>query len=172
MQSKMLTVTAGIIFIVMGMLSIAYPYCSSLGMEAFLGGIFLIGGIFQLFGAYEKNDHPSYLWSFFIGILYILAGVYLLGHPLVGLQILTLMLIALFYGQGILMIIFGFHVRKMSQRWIWALINGILAIGLATLLAVDYPVSSLWAIGLLVGVNLLTSGISILMLSSVMGKKG
>jgi uncharacterized membrane protein HdeD (DUF308 family) len=140
-------------------------------MEAFFGALFLVGGILYLFGAFEDKDHPSYLWRFLIGVLYIMAGTYLLGHPLMGLQILTLTLIGLFYAQGILMVIFSFHVRKVSPKWGWAFINGLLTIGLATILAVSYPISSLWAIGLLVGINLLTFGFVLLMLGSIMGKQ-
>ena len=107
MQSTTLAKVTGIIFIILGILSIAYPFYSSLGLETFLGALFLFGGFFHLFGAFEDKK-SGYLWNFIVGVLYILAGVYLLSHPLMGLLSLTLILIALFYAQGILTIIFAF----------------------------------------------------------------
>jgi len=170
MHTRTQTITTGVIFILMGMLSIAFPFYSSLGMEAFLGALFLVGGIFQLFGAFDDNRHPSYVWRFFSGVIYILAGVYLLGQPLIGLQILTLIVIILFFAQGFFTLVYSFHVKQISTRWGWPLVNGILTIFLASLLLIDYPSSSLWTLGLLVGVNLLTFGLTVLMLGSYMEK--
>jgi uncharacterized membrane protein HdeD (DUF308 family) len=160
----------GAIFIILGALSIAYPFYSSLGIEAFFGALFLFGGIFHLFGAFEEKHRDGYIWNFVVGALYILAGVYLLSHPLIGLLFLSLLLIALFYTQGILTIIFGFQQRKSTRYWIWSMISGLLSIGIATLLVVSYPISALWVFGVLVGINLLIFGISLLLLNPFMSK--
>lgn len=165
MQSTTLTKLTGTIFIILGLLSIAYPFYSSLGIETFFGVLFLVGGLFHLFGAFEDKK-TGYVWNFVIGVLYILAGVYLLSHPLVGLLSLTLILIALFYAQGILTIIFGFHQRQFTSKWIWSLISGLLTLCIATLLLVTYPISALWIFGIMVGINLLMFGLSLLLLNS------
>lgn len=154
----------GAIFIILGALSIAYPFYSSLGIEAFFGALFLFGGIFHLFGAFEEKQRDGYIWNFVVGVLYILAGVYLLSHPLIGLLFLSTLLIALFYAQGILTIIFGFQQRKEARYWGWSIISGLLSIGIATLLLVSYPISALWVFGVLVGINLLIFGISLILL--------
>lgn len=169
MQPKSLTNTTGVIFLISGILSIAYPFYSSLGFETLFGAFFLVGGIFQLFGAYEDTHGSGYVWNFCIGVFYILAGVYLLSHPLIGLLALTLILIALFYTQGVLMIIYGIQLRHKTPKWIWAVLNGLITVGLAFILTVGYPLSSTWAFGILVGVNLLMFGISILMVNSMSG---
>lgn len=155
----------GVLFIILGALSIVYPFYSSLGIEAFFGALFLFGGIFHLFGTFEEKQRDGYIWNFVVGVLYILAGVYLLSHPLIGLLFLSVLLIALFYAQGILTIIFGFQQRKETRYWGWSLISGLLSIGIATLLLVSYPISALWVFGVLIGINLLIFGISLIFLN-------
>lgn len=168
MHTKTQTLVTGIIFMLMGFLSIGFPYYMSLGMEAFLGALFLVGGIFQLSGAFDHSRHPSYVWRFFIGIINILAGVYLLGQPVVGLQILTLIVIILFFAQGFLTLVYSLHIKEISARWGWSLVNGVLTIFLAALLLMNYPTCSLWILGLLVGVNLVTFGLTVYILGTQM----
>jgi uncharacterized membrane protein HdeD (DUF308 family) len=171
MQPKSLTNTTGIIFIISGLLSIAYPFYSSLGIETLFGALFLAGGIFHIFGAFEDRHGAGHIWNFCIGVLYVVTGVYLLSHPLVGLLALTLVLIALFYTQGVLMIIFGFQLRKVSPNWIWAILNGVVTMGVATVLTIGYPISSSWAFGILVGINLLMFGVSVLTVNHIKGQE-
>lgn len=165
-SSRSVAKITGIIFIILGALSIIYPLYSSLGIEAFFGALFLFGGIFHLFGAFEDKQHAHYLWSFAIGVFFIIGGVYLLGHPVAGLLSLTMVLIALFFVQGMLMIFAGFQQRHITQKWAWAIISGLLTIGIAVILYMSYPVSALWALGLLVGVNFLMFGLSLLLIGS------
>ncbi len=161
----------GVIFIILGVLSIAYPLYSSLGLEVFFGALFLFGGIFHLFGAFEDKQRDGYIWNFVVGVIYVLGGVYLLSHPLIGLLSLTILLIALFYAQGILTIIFGFQQRRATPYWVWSIVSGFLTIGIATLLLASYPISALWVFGVLVGINLLMFGISILLLNPFIAKQ-
>lgn len=170
MKSQSLTNATGVVFVILGLLSIAYPFYSSLGVETFLGAMFLVGGIFHLFGAFENKDNSGFVWNFSVGVLYILAGVYMLSHPVIGLALLTILLIALFYTQGVLMVIFSLQYRKQSQKWGWAFLNGLVTIAIATILMASYPLSSLWAFGILVGINLLMFGISILMVNEITSK--
>jgi uncharacterized membrane protein HdeD (DUF308 family) len=170
MKTTTIANITGLIFIILGALSIAYPFYSSLGIEAFFGALFLFGGIFHLFGAFEDKQRDGYIWNFIVGVFYTLAGVYLLSHPLIGLLSLTILLIALFYAQGTLTIIFGFQQRQSTRYWVWSIISGLLTIGIATLLLVNYPISALWVFGVLVGINLLMFGISILLINPIIGK--
>lgn len=165
MLTKSVANATGAIFIILGVLSIAYPFYSSLGLEAFFGALFLVGGIFHIFGAFEDKHREGYLWNFCIGLFYILAGVYLLSHPLIGLLSLTIVLIALFFVQGILTIIFGFQQRQLTRNWVWSIFSGLLTLVLAIILWAGYPISALWVWGILVGINLLMFGISILFLN-------
>jgi uncharacterized membrane protein HdeD (DUF308 family) len=156
---------AGMIFIILGLIAIVYPFYSSLGMELLFGALFLFGGIFQLFGAFENKHHEGYIWNFIIGILYILAGVYLLSNPVAGLLSLTLVLILLFYIQGGLTILAAINYRKSGKQRFWAILSGILALVVATMLLKEYPVSALWSMGVLTGINLFFFGITLLCVS-------
>ncbi len=172
MKTTTITNITGIIFIILGLFSIAYPLYSSLGLATLFGAVFLVGGIFHIFGAFEDKQRNGYIWNFIVGVVYVLAGVYLLSHPLIGLLYLTILLISLFFAQGILTIIFGFQQRKHTKNWIWSVISGLLTIGIAILLSITYPISALWIFGLLVGINLVIFGTSILFLSPLITKFG
>lgn len=167
MKLSSISTTAGIIFIILGLVSIAYPLYSSLGMEVLLGALFLAGGIFQLFGAFEEKHRKNIIWDFCIGVLYILAGVYLLSNPIGGLLSLTLVLIILFYLQGSLTILSAVSQFQGGQRF-WAIVSGLCALGVATILTLAYPLSALWSLGLLVGINLFFFGLSILLVNRVL----
>jgi len=165
MRSSSVSNITGIIFIILGILSIIYPLYSSLGVEVFFGALFLFGGIFHLFGAFEKKHNENYIWNFAVGVFYILAGVYLLGNPIGGLLSLTVVLIILFYIQGILTVFYGFYQRNSTQTRAWIVFSGLITILIATILLAAYPISALWALGILIGVNLFMFGVSILIVN-------
>ncbi len=166
MTTQSITKITGIIFIILGALSIIYPFYSSLGVEVFFGALFLLGGIFKVFGAFEDKGQKHYIWNFFIGALFIIAGVYMFAQPLAGLLTLTMVLMALFFAQGIFMIIAGFQLRDTNSRWGWSVFSGLLTLCLAVILLATYPLSALWALGVLVGVNFLMTGFSLFFVAS------
>lgn len=168
MRLSTISNVTGIIFIILGILSIIYPLYSSLGVEIFFGALFLFGGIFQLFGAFEDKQRENYVLNFAVGVFYILAGVYLLSHPIGGLLSLTIVLIVLFYIQGFLTLFYGLSQRNTPQGRVWIIINGLITIAIASILLVAYPLSALWALGVLIGVNLLVSGVSILLIGRIL----
>jgi uncharacterized membrane protein HdeD (DUF308 family) len=165
MRSSSVSNITGIIFIILGILSIIYPLYSSLGVEVFFGALFLFGGIFHLFGAFEKKHHQNYIWNFAVGVFYTLAGVYLLGNPIGGLLSLTVVLIILFYIQGILTVFYGLYQGNRTKTRAWIVFNGLITVLIATILLIAYPISALWALGILVGVNLFMFGVSILVVN-------
>jgi uncharacterized membrane protein HdeD (DUF308 family) len=166
MRLSSISSATGVIFIILGLISIIYPLYSSLGVEIFFGALFLFGGIFHIFGAFEDKHHENYIWNFAIGVFYILAGVYLLSNPIGGLLSLTIVLIILFYIQGILTVIYGFNQSKTPQR-LWIIFSGLITIAIATIILLAYPISALWSLGILIGVNLLVFGVSILMVNRI-----
>ena len=105
-----------------------------------------------------------------LGALYLFAGGWLAFFPFTGIVTLTIVLAALFLVEGVLEVIMGFRVRP-HEGWGWLVFSGLIAVAVGVLIAAELPSSAVWAIGLLAGVNLLSTGISFIVLA-LAGKRG
>ncbi len=147
----------GGILIILGMIAVGAPLFMSLAIEQILGWILLGGGIVQGFQWFRERRKVHGWTSLLVSLLGILAGVVLLVKPLQGVLTLTLILCFYFIAQGILQILASLKVRPLPG-WGWILISGITALLLGLMMWRQFPSSASWAIGLLVGVNLLIMG--------------
>jgi len=154
----------GIVLIIVGFAAIVFPFVSTIAAKIALGWLFLIGGVFMVIHAFSSPGWQGFLWSLLVGILYLVAGGYLAFFPLTGLLTLALLLIILFAVEGIFEVIMAFRVRP-HEGWGFLLLSGIAALAVAVLIALDLPGSATWALGLLVGINLLFSGWSYVFLA-------
>ena len=160
----------GIVLILVGLAAIAFPLVSTIAAKIMLGWLFLIGGVMMILHAFSAQAWQGFLWSLLIGILYVVAGGYLAFFPLTGLLTLAILLVILFLAEGIFETIMAFQVRP-HEGWGFLLLSGIAAILVGLLIALDLPGSATWALGLLVGINLLFSGWSYIFLA-LAGRKG
>ena len=126
-----------------------------------IGWLFIFGGVAHVIAAFSRAGARVF-WGVILGVLYILGGLYLLAHPLLGLGTLTLLLAGLIFAEGVLELIGYFRMPK-EGRSAWMAANGVITLLLGGLIWLHWPSSSVWAIGILVGVNLLTTGLSRLM---------
>jgi uncharacterized membrane protein HdeD (DUF308 family) len=154
----------GIVLIVVGMAAIVFPLVSTIAAKIMLGWLFLIGGVFMVLHAFSSQGWQGFVWSLLIGVLYLIAGGYLAFFPLTGLLTLAILLAALFLAEGIAEIIMAFKVRP-HEGWGFMLLSGIAALAVGVMIALDLPSSATWALGLLVGINLLFSGWSYIFLA-------
>jgi uncharacterized membrane protein HdeD (DUF308 family) len=154
----------GIVLIVVGFVAIVFPLLSTIAAKIMLGWLFLIGGAFMVLHAFQAPGWQGFLWSLLIGILYLIAGGYLAFFPLTGLITLAILLAFLFLVEGIFEIIMAVKVRP-HEGWGFLLLSGIAALAVGVLIAMDLPGSATWALGLLVGINLLFSGWSYVFLA-------
>jgi uncharacterized membrane protein HdeD (DUF308 family) len=154
----------GIVLIVVGMAAIVFPLVSTIAAKIMLGWLFLIGGVFMVLHAFSSQGWQGFIWSLLIGVLYLIAGGYLAFFPLTGLLTLAILLAALFLAEGIAEIIMAFKVRP-HEGWGFMLLSGIAALAVGVMIALDLPSSATWALGLLVGINLLFSGWSYIFLA-------
>lgn len=154
----------GIVLILVGIAAICFPFVSTVAAKIFLGWLFLIGGVMMIIHAFSAQGWGGFLWSLLIGVLYVVAGGYLAFFPLTGLLTLAIFLAILFVAEGIMEMIMGFRVRP-SEGWGWLLLSGIAALAVGVLIALGLPSSATWALGLLVGINLLFSGWSYVFLA-------
>ena len=154
-----LFLTEGIILVVLGLLAIIVPPIATIAVTIFLGWLFLISGIVGLVTTFWARHAPGFWWSLLSAVLAIAAGIVLLGWPIPGAVSLTLLLIAFFIIEGVLSILYAFeHKKELSGRWGWMLISGIIDLILAAIIWGGLPGTAAWALGLLVGINMLFGG--------------
>ena len=149
----------GVVLVVLGLLAIAIPPIASLAVAILVGWLILISGIIGLVTTFMMRHAPGFWWSLASAVLAILVGVILLGWPLTSVFSLTLVLIVFFLLEGIASIMFALeHRNQLSGRWGWMLASGIVDLILAALILIGLPGTAAWAIGLLVGINMLFGG--------------
>jgi len=154
----------GIFFIILGSIAIIVPQVFTVGIALFLGWLLLIGGAFQAARALMMINMPSFSLWFFISILQLLIGYFLVTDTMQGVMTLTLLLTVFFALEGLVKIYLAFMMRPLA-KWGWVLFSGITALFLAILVWVGWPETATWVLGLLLGINMIFLGWSILSLS-------
>lgn len=149
--------TLGILFIIGGIAAIAFPLLSTIATKVALGWIFMIGGVLLIVHAFSVKGWRGFLWSLLIGILYLVAGGWLAFFPFTGIITLTILLAAMFLAEGVLEVVMALRVRP-HEGWGWLLLSGIVAIAVGLMIGANLPSSAGWAIGLLTGINLISTG--------------
>ena len=154
----------GILLIAAGAAAIAFPLLSTVATKIALGWILLIAGVLIVVHAFSIRRWQGFLLGLLIGALYVVAGGWLAFTPFAGVIALTVLLAALFLAEGVLEVIMAVRVRP-HEGWGWLLLSGLVAIAAGVLIAAELPASAAWAIGLLTGINLLSSGVSFVALA-------
>jgi uncharacterized membrane protein HdeD (DUF308 family) len=151
-----------VLFIILGIIAIAEPMLAAIAVALLVGWLLIFGGVAHLVSAFGGGGAGRVFWQVLIGVVYLIGGFYFLTHPLVGVGTLTLVLAGIILAEGVLEIIAFFKTRT-SGGSVWLLINGLITLLLGGLIWFHWPSSSVWAIGILLGVNLLMTGITRLM---------
>jgi len=154
-----LFLTEGIVLVVLGVLALFAPAIASVAATVLFGWVLLLSGVVGLITTFRARHAPGFGWSLLSAIVGIVAGALLLGWPLLGTFSLTAVLIAFLLAEGALSIMYALeHRNALSGRWGWMLASGIIDIGLGVLLLLGLPGTALWALGLLLGINLIFGG--------------
>jgi uncharacterized membrane protein HdeD (DUF308 family) len=151
-----------VVFILLGMMAIIEPGVAGLAVTILVGWLLIFGGGAHLVAAFSGGGAGRVIWQVLIGIVYVCGGVYSLTHPLLALGTLTLLLAVIILMEGAFEVISYFRMRGVGGSG-WLLVNALITLLLGGLIWFHWPSSSVWAIGILVGVNLLMTGISRLM---------
>jgi uncharacterized membrane protein HdeD (DUF308 family) len=152
----------GVLFMILGLLAIIFPGISTLGFELFLGWLFLFSGIIQTYRAYTMRHAPGLLGASLSALFSIVLGLLLLVYPLSGIISLTILLIAFFILEGIAKIIWGIQYHSRLPSWGWLIFSGVISLAMAFIIWSGWPTTALWVIGLLIGINMLFFGASLL----------
>ena len=153
----------GILLAILGLAAMIVPPLASLAVTIFLGWMFLISGIGGLIITYWARNMPGFWWSLISAALAVLAGVILLARPMQAVLTLTIVVGAYFLAEGVASIMYALeHRRELSGRWSWLLVAGLMDIVIAFIVITGLPGSAEWVIGILVGINLLFGGATLI----------
>ena len=152
-----------VLFIILGIFAIAEPMVAAVAVALLVGWLLIFGGVAHLVSSFAGGGAGRVIWQVLIGIVYLAGGIYFLTHPLLGVGTLTLLLAGIILVEGVFEIVAYFKTRS-SGGSSWLLINGLITLLVGGLIWFHWPSSAVWAIGTLLGVNLLMTGISRLML--------
>jgi uncharacterized membrane protein HdeD (DUF308 family) len=154
-----LFLTEGIILLILGVLAIVLPPIATIAVEVLVGWLLLMSGIVGLIATLRMRGAPGFWWSLLSAVLGIVAGIVLLRWPLSGALSLTLILTVFLVLEGLVSILYALeHKRELSGRWGAMLFSGVIDLFLAGIIFAGLPGTAVWAIGLLIGVNLVFGG--------------
>lgn len=168
-QASRFSTVWGVCLILLGVLAVASPMMAAVAVNVVLSWLIVLAGVVHLAVAFHSGRVGSILWRLLVGLAYIAFGVYLISHPAIAVASLTLVLGSLFLVEGILNIALFFQVRAIRGSS-WFLVDGLITLLLGLMIYGQWPSSSAWAIGTLVGVSLIMSGVTRVMLSSAVRK--
>ena len=152
----------GILIGLLGAIAILVPQVATLVIDLFIGWILIFGGIIRALTLFRSRSLPGTLWSLLASILAIVLGFLLVLKPVEGILTLTMVMIAFFIIQGVFSILLALQFKAHIGSWGWTLLSGVVDLVLAYLIWRGWPDTASWAIGLLVGINMLFAGIALI----------
>jgi uncharacterized membrane protein HdeD (DUF308 family) len=156
-------IAVAVLFILLGIFAIAEPFAAGLGVTLLVGWLLVIGAVAHFFAAFKGGGAKHVILQVVVGIVYLIGGLYFLTHTIMGVSTLTLLLSGVILAEGVFELVAYFRLKSVHGAS-WMLINWVVTLLLGGLIWFHWPSSSVWALGTLVGVNLLMTGISRLML--------
>jgi uncharacterized membrane protein HdeD (DUF308 family) len=158
-EARIATIAGGVIA-TLGLFALIFPFVTGLSLSILLGVVLIVGALVHASHALARNTLSATLGQAVLAVLYGAAGVAFVVNPVVGLASLTLLAIGFFLADGVVEVAWALRNRKQPGA-VWLLASGGVSFLLAVLLWVGFPVSAVWAVGVLLGVNLLATGLSI-----------
>ena len=154
----------GIAYVIMGWVAIGYPMAATIAVELLVGYLLLFGGVVSVIGSFFSGNLKNFILIFLSGILYLIVGFLLVTNLKEGIIALTLLLAAFLLVEGFFKIITAFQV-KPAKNWIWILVSGVASVILGVMIWAEFPESSAFILGLLVGIYFLINGLGLIMFS-------
>lgn len=167
-QFKLHSLIAGTLLLLAGLIAIFLPEITSLAISYFIGWMLVIGGFISAYHVIKSYNTKWIAW--FKPATLELIGILLLVYPVTGVAAVGLLLIIYFLLDGFAGIMFGLEFRPY-KGWVWMIIDGIISFLLAIIFIIGWPFSSVWLVGLFVGISLLVDGIAMLITGMSVGKK-
>jgi uncharacterized membrane protein HdeD (DUF308 family) len=159
------SVVLSVLMIVAGVLAIGLPMMAGIAVTAVVGWLLIFSGMLHLAFAWRGGKAAAVVWELLLGIAYGAIGFYVLANPVAGLASLTFAVAAYLFVEGVLEFVLSFQLRPAPGAG-WLLVDGIITLVLAVMIASTWPSSAAWVVGTLVGISMLFSGVTRLMLST------
>lgn len=153
----------GALLSILGVIVLGTPLIGTVAVKTLLAAAFLVAGVLQVVHAFSSKAWNCFFWNLLSGVLYLGCGAAFFAFPVLGAVTLTLVLASLFLVEGIIEVFMAMQSRPL-QGWGWLFFSGLVGIALSLLIFAGLPGSAVWAIGLMVGINLLASGFSMTMI--------
>ena len=168
-QTSTWSIVWGILLILLGTLAVGSPFLAAVAVNVVIAWLIVLAGAVHLILAFSAHGAGDVIWKLLVGVAYLLFGGYVILHPVLAVASLTLILATLFLIEVVLDIVLFFKMRPMRGSN-WVMIDGIITLLLGVLIYAQWPSSSVWAIGTLVGVSMIISGVTRVMLSLAVRK--
>ena len=168
-QASTLSIGWGILLIVLGMAAVGSPFLAAVAVNVAIAWLIVLAGAVHVILAFRAHGAGSMIWKLLVGVAYVCFGVYLILHPVLAVASLTLVLASLFLIEGVLDIVLFVKMRSAGGST-WVLLDGIITLLLGLMIYMQWPSSSAWAIGTLVGVSMIFSGVARVMMSLAVRK--
>jgi uncharacterized membrane protein HdeD (DUF308 family) len=164
LQEQRLTfLIEGVLLVVLGLAAMVMPALASLAITVLLGWTFLVSGVAGLALTIWARRLPGFWWSLASAFLSTIVGIFLLIAPIEGTHSLVLVVGTYFLAEGVACIMYSLaHRRELTDRWSWMLVSGMMDILVAAIIVIGLPETAAWALGLLVGINLLFGGATLI----------
>ena len=153
----------GVLLIAAGVLAVLMPGVAALATALIFAWVLIFGGGFEIVYAVQTRARHGFGWKLASGVLTLVLGIAILVVPVAGVASLALMVGAFLFAGGVTRTMLAFRLKPQSG-WGWVLLDGLVSITVAILIAIGWPQSSLAFIGLLTGFSLMATGVWRIML--------
>jgi len=163
------SITLSVLMIVAGILAIVVPPAAGIAVTILVGWLLIFSGVMHFVYAWHTRSTGGIIWELLVGVAYVLIGGYVLSHPLLGMVSLTLALAIYLFAEAVLEFVLGFSLRPRAGSG-WLFFDGVITLVLAVMIWRTWPSNTAWVLGTLVGLSMLFSGVSRLMISLAVRK--
>jgi uncharacterized membrane protein HdeD (DUF308 family) len=152
-------IALGVVYVIAGFVALGSVMVATIASVFVVGIMMIIAGVAEVINAFQIKTWGKFLLWALLGVLYIIAGFVTFENPLLAAVVLTLVLGASLVASGVMRIVLAFSM-KQETPWIWVALSGVITLLLGLLILVHWPVSSVYVLGLFLGIDLVMAGAS------------
>ncbi len=152
-------IALGVVYVIAGFIALGSVVMATVASVFVVGVMMIIAGVAEVFNAFQIKTWGKFLVWALLGVLYIIAGFFAFENPLLAAAVLTLVLGASLVASGLVRIFLAFSMKRESP-WIWVALSGVITLLLGGIILAHWPVSSVYTLGIFLGIDLIFAGAS------------